>query len=180
MRGRQVKNKPVPTEPRADDSSDEDTADDEDTESVEGDPTDGVFVTQPAASNERPASHAVTTDDDTRPPSAPRPSGDDADHDTSAPVAVPMDVDASPELPVPCTGSPGGSVAPPQCGPQPQASTSSPIAQKLLEQCVKNWKAASSDKSKKMWAMFDESGLFASACRHGFSSCSARTGLVYR
>lgn len=34
--------------------------------------------------------------------------------------------------------------------------------------CTDNWKAAASDKKKKMWAIFDESGIFASACRHGF------------
>ena len=33
--------------------------------------------------------------------------------------------------------------------------------------CTKNWKAAASDSTKRMWAIFDESGLFASACRHG-------------
>ncbi|RDB25832.1 hypothetical protein Hypma_006599 [Hypsizygus marmoreus] len=34
--------------------------------------------------------------------------------------------------------------------------------------CTDNWKAAASDEKKKMWAIFDESGIFASACRHGF------------
>ncbi|TFY68930.1 hypothetical protein EVJ58_g720 [Rhodofomes roseus] len=33
--------------------------------------------------------------------------------------------------------------------------------------CTKNWKAAAPDSSKRMWAIFDEAGLFASACRHG-------------
>ncbi|EKM49192.1 uncharacterized protein PHACADRAFT_107264 [Phanerochaete carnosa HHB-10118-sp] len=42
------------------------------------------------------------------------------------------------------------------------------LARKLLEQCVKNWKAAAGEEKKQMWRMFDESGLFASACRHGF------------
>lgn len=44
----------------------------------------------------------------------------------------------------------------------------SALVQKLLEQCVKNWKAAAGEEKKQMWRMFDESGLFASACRHGF------------
>lgn len=35
-------------------------------------------------------------------------------------------------------------------------------------QCTDNWKAAASDDKKKMWAIFAESGIFASACRHGF------------
>lgn len=33
--------------------------------------------------------------------------------------------------------------------------------------CAVRWKAAASDKKKKMWSIFHESGLFASACRHG-------------
>ena len=33
--------------------------------------------------------------------------------------------------------------------------------------CTRNWKAAAPDSSKRMWAIFDEAGLFASACRHG-------------
>ena len=31
-----------------------------------------------------------------------------------------------------------------------------------------NWKAAQSDSKKRMWGIFEETGLFASACRHGF------------
>jgi hypothetical protein len=34
--------------------------------------------------------------------------------------------------------------------------------------CADNWKAAASDDRKTMWGIFDESGCFASACRHGF------------
>lgn len=33
--------------------------------------------------------------------------------------------------------------------------------------CADNWKAAAATERKKMWAIFDESGIFASACRHG-------------
>ncbi|KAK7696630.1 hypothetical protein QCA50_001288 [Cerrena zonata] len=33
--------------------------------------------------------------------------------------------------------------------------------------CVKNWKAAAEDSKKRSWGIFDENGLFASACRHG-------------
>lgn len=54
----------------------------------------------------------------------------------------------------------------------PTAAVRLPTAQDLLrikqlEHCVKNWKAASSEEKKKMWAIFDESGIFASVCRHG-------------
>jgi len=34
--------------------------------------------------------------------------------------------------------------------------------------CANNWKAAQSDSKKRMWGIFSETGLFASACRHGF------------
>lgn len=37
-----------------------------------------------------------------------------------------------------------------------------------VDQCVKNWKAAASDEKKRSWAIFDETGIYASACRHGF------------
>jgi hypothetical protein len=33
--------------------------------------------------------------------------------------------------------------------------------------CANNWKAAQSDSKKRMWGVFAETGLFASACRHG-------------
>lgn len=38
---------------------------------------------------------------------------------------------------------------------------------KKLALCVRNWKSAAQESNKKMWAMFEESGVFASACRHG-------------
>lgn len=37
----------------------------------------------------------------------------------------------------------------------------------LTAGCVHNWKAAQNDSKKKSWEIFDENGLFASACRHG-------------
>ncbi|KAI9057445.1 hypothetical protein FKP32DRAFT_1615289 [Trametes sanguinea] len=37
-----------------------------------------------------------------------------------------------------------------------------------LNSCTHNWKAAARDEDKKMWGIFDESGIFACACRHGF------------
>ncbi|KAH9910179.1 uncharacterized protein BXZ73DRAFT_59083 [Epithele typhae] len=33
--------------------------------------------------------------------------------------------------------------------------------------CATNWKAAAADEKKKAWGGFDETGIFASACRHG-------------
>ena len=40
-------------------------------------------------------------------------------------------------------------------------------AEKGVDDCVKNWKAAASDEKKRSWAIFDENGIYASACRHG-------------
>ncbi|KAJ3833909.1 hypothetical protein F5878DRAFT_545718 [Lentinula raphanica] len=37
-----------------------------------------------------------------------------------------------------------------------------------LAHCTDNWKASSADSNKRMWGGFQESGIFASACRHGF------------
>ncbi|KAG6858026.1 hypothetical protein C0995_003305, partial [Termitomyces sp. Mi166 len=37
-----------------------------------------------------------------------------------------------------------------------------------LSTCMNNWKAAAKEENKKMWAIFAESGIFASACCHGF------------
>ncbi|KIY64702.1 hypothetical protein CYLTODRAFT_456946 [Cylindrobasidium torrendii FP15055 ss-10] len=35
--------------------------------------------------------------------------------------------------------------------------------------CTRNWKAGAADsKKRKMWAIFDETGIFLSACQHGF------------
>ncbi|KAG6809022.1 hypothetical protein H0H92_001927 [Tricholoma furcatifolium] len=44
----------------------------------------------------------------------------------------------------------------------------SPDGTPIYSQCADNWKAADNQANKKMWAIFDESGVFASACRHGF------------
>ncbi|KAF7799883.1 hypothetical protein EIP86_011125 [Pleurotus ostreatoroseus] len=35
-----------------------------------------------------------------------------------------------------------------------------------IDGCIKHWKANASDDKKRMWSMFDESGVFMSACRH--------------
>jgi hypothetical protein len=37
-----------------------------------------------------------------------------------------------------------------------------------LENCASNWKAAASMEKKRMRGVFDETGIFASACPHGF------------
>ncbi len=34
--------------------------------------------------------------------------------------------------------------------------------------CSRNWKAAAADSKKKMWSIFEETGVFALCCRHGF------------
>lgn len=54
----------------------------------------------------------------------------------------------------------GGLEGDPTDGVQDTSSTS-------VDQCVKNWKAAASDEKKRTWADLDETGIYASACRHG-------------
>ncbi|KAG1871441.1 hypothetical protein F4604DRAFT_1583258 [Suillus subluteus] len=41
-------------------------------------------------------------------------------------------------------------------------------SQAIAAECSKNWKAAASDEKKRMWNIFDETGIFVCACRHGF------------
>lgn len=36
-----------------------------------------------------------------------------------------------------------------------------------LQTCAKNWKNAKSEELKKSWAIYEETGIFAAACRHG-------------
>jgi hypothetical protein len=52
-------------------------------------------------------------------------------------------------------------------GPSASDNSDSHLCQKLLAQCVDNWKSAAKEETKRMWSIFDESGIFASACRHG-------------
>ncbi|KAJ3529004.1 hypothetical protein NM688_g7917 [Phlebia brevispora] len=42
------------------------------------------------------------------------------------------------------------------------------LAEKIRESCIVNWKAVAADEKKKMWSVFQECGIFATACRHGF------------
>lgn len=37
-----------------------------------------------------------------------------------------------------------------------------------LKTCTQNWKAAASEEKKRTWGIFEETGIFASACPHGF------------
>ncbi|OSD06825.1 hypothetical protein PYCCODRAFT_1442362 [Trametes coccinea BRFM310] len=37
----------------------------------------------------------------------------------------------------------------------------------VVSSCTKNWKAAAAEEKKRSWGIFDETGIFASACRHG-------------
>ena len=56
--------------------------------------------------------------------------------------------------------------------PDQQARSESDVEKALTTKirgaCVTNWKAAAADEKKKMWSIFDECGVFACACRHGF------------
>lgn len=37
----------------------------------------------------------------------------------------------------------------------------------VISNCTKNWKAAAAEEKKRAFGIFDETGVFASACRHG-------------
>ncbi|KAI0674940.1 hypothetical protein C8Q78DRAFT_1075288 [Trametes maxima] len=37
----------------------------------------------------------------------------------------------------------------------------------VVSSCTKNWKAAAAEEKKRAWGIFEETGIFASACRHG-------------
>ena len=55
-------------------------------------------------------------------------------------------------------------------------------ARMLRDGCTTNWKAAADDSKKRMWAIFDETGIFSCACRHGFCLWNAdmvRSGELY-
>lgn len=41
------------------------------------------------------------------------------------------------------------------------------VTQVMSSDCSKNWKAAANEENKRMWSVFDETGIFVSACRHG-------------
>lgn len=41
------------------------------------------------------------------------------------------------------------------------------MMQVMSSDCSKNWKAAADEEKKHMWSVFDETGIFVSACRHG-------------
>lgn len=59
--------------------------------------------------------------------------------------------------------------------------SSSPAADTATP-CADNWKAAAATERKKMWAVFEETGIFACACRHGFMLWIAdmiRSGELY-
>ncbi|KAI0701463.1 hypothetical protein BC835DRAFT_1404505 [Cytidiella melzeri] len=43
------------------------------------------------------------------------------------------------------------------------------VRRQRLALCTKNWKSAAKEDRKKMWGLFDESGVFAAACRHGLA-----------
>jgi hypothetical protein len=56
--------------------------------------------------------------------------------------------------------------------PTPGIDDHLPVSSNALDSiaadCSKNWKAASSDEKKRMWSIFDETGIFVSTCHHGF------------
>lgn len=79
---------------------------------------------------------------------------------TSTPIAVsPV---ADPPVADPSTAESSNN------NPSPEDAIQKALANRIREACVVNWKAAASEEKKRMWSIFDETGVFAAACRHGF------------
>ncbi|KAG1884774.1 hypothetical protein F4604DRAFT_1919295 [Suillus subluteus] len=49
----------------------------------------------------------------------------------------------------------------------PEVNADDLMTQVMSSDCSKNWKAAANEEKKHMWSVFDETGIFVSACRHG-------------
>lgn len=140
VQGRQPKNPPVQSRRNFSEELNGDEGnwtDNDDAESVEGDPTNGA-----SPSLDLPASTSLDFNSNGAP----------------APTTSTSATD---------TGTDSANATPDQLGATPLDPMKATLAKKLLEQCVKNWKAAAREEKKQMWQMFNESGLFASACRHG-------------
>jgi hypothetical protein len=52
--------------------------------------------------------------------------------------------------------------------PDPSSNEGDPTDGTIQSSCTENWKAAAAESKKRTWEVFDEAGIFASACRHGF------------
>ena len=65
-------------------------------------------------------------------------------------------------------GPAGGSVgsAPAPSAPRPLHDPTDGKEDQPDGGCAANWKAAASDEEKRMWGIFEETGIFACACRH--------------
>ncbi|KAF9487279.1 hypothetical protein BDN71DRAFT_1485354 [Pleurotus eryngii] len=50
---------------------------------------------------------------------------------------------------------------------QATPETDDATSRDVLSPCADNWKAAATDDKKRMWDIFEETGIFACACRHG-------------
>ncbi|KAG1853644.1 hypothetical protein F4604DRAFT_1933044 [Suillus subluteus] len=49
----------------------------------------------------------------------------------------------------------------------PEVNADDLMMQVMSSDCSKNWKAAANEEKKRMWSVFDEMGIFVSACHHG-------------
>ena len=172
VRGKQTKGPTVKHRSVVDDSSDdEDSWVDQDTGGAteEGDPTDGlreaVETTTRRLRNSNSTSVAIATHTSTLPETVhgPGPSADSSRHINSH--STPGNVNINE------TGLSSENAARVDQDihiDEANLSTEDAARIKVLAQCVKNWKAAAEDDKKRMWAIFDEAGVFACACRHGF------------
>ncbi len=64
-------------------------------------------------------------------------------------------------------GDPTDGVTSAPADPDDVVDEAAELKRRAIEACVTNWKAAAADEKKSMWEIFDETGIFAAACRHG-------------
>jgi hypothetical protein len=59
------------------------------------------------------------------------------------------------------------SQAPSSQAPAEQNAPQLQVHENREKPCTENWKAAADEAKKKMWGIFEETGIFACTCRHG-------------
>ncbi|KAG2120942.1 uncharacterized protein F5147DRAFT_741824 [Suillus discolor] len=57
--------------------------------------------------------------------------------------------------------------APSSQAPADQCALQLQVGENMERLCTENWKAAAAEAKKKMWGIFEETGIFACACHHG-------------
>ena len=120
----------------------------------------------PQVKTRRPGDVIDTEDEDTEDEDVPEEDGDPTDGSAGAGIDLPAS-SVGIDPPASSVGIDLPASNPPE-PPSPEDAIQQALANRIREACVVNWKAAASEEKKKMWSIFDECGVFAAACRHGF------------